>query len=121
MKKLFNQTLTNNSIRSFIVASAIGFIVLQSTQVFADDRHDRRDRDNKPEIVALKSAIQAGELLNIKDVADLATKAVPGHITSIELDHEHNVTAYEIKILDTNGTRRKLEINAKTGEILSTY
>ncbi|SET03341.1 PepSY domain-containing protein [Thorsellia anophelis] len=76
------------------------------------------DYDEMPYV---QSAIAAGEVLSINEIATIANKAIPGHISGIELDYEYNILAYEVKIITPNGAKRKLDINAKTGEILSRF
>lgn len=76
------------------------------------------DHDEMPYI---QSAIAAGEVLTVNQVADIANKAVAGHITGIELDYEYHILAYEVKIIEPNGRKRRIDINAKTGEILSRF
>ncbi len=63
-------------------------------------------------------AVQSGQVLPLAKVLALIEKAHPGQVLEVELEHEKQQWQYEIKILQPDGRLMKLQINARTGEIL---
>jgi uncharacterized membrane protein YkoI len=72
-----------------------------------DHSHDRARR-----------AREAGEILTIVQIYDLARKAVPGRVLEAELEREHGRWIYELKILDPAGRVYELKLDAATGAVL---
>ncbi len=62
--------------------------------------------------------LQSGDILPLEKILIISRKLVHGRILEVELEHEHGLLIYELKILDKKGIVWKIEINAKTGSIL---
>ncbi|MFC0180543.1 PepSY domain-containing protein [Thorsellia kenyensis] len=114
---LNNKQSSRLSLRAIVLALSVVFLAGQSQMAMAKDRDGRGRNDH----AIITEEVKGGQLLNVKKIAEIAEKEIPGHITDIDLDHDYNILAYEVKLIDTSGVRRKLEINAKTGEIISRY
>ena len=50
--------------------------------------------------------------------AAIAQKAVPGRVTSTELDREDGYTVWEVKITDRTGVHHEVTIDAASGKII---
>ena len=62
--------------------------------------------------------LQSGDILPLEKILIISRKLVQGRILEVELEHEHGLLIYELKILDKRGIVWKIEINATTGTIL---
>ncbi|GAA0520472.1 PepSY domain-containing protein [Pigmentiphaga sp. GD03639] len=78
----------------------------------ARDDRCRRDQD------CAREALVHGEIRPLSDVLGVVRDKVPGDIIEIELDREDGIWVYEVKVLPPSGRRKKLEIDARTLEIL---
>lgn len=58
-------------------------------------------------------------LLTIEEVETIALKTVDGNVTKIELDREKSSDVYEVEV-KSDGVEYDLDIDAKTGKVLST-
>lgn len=74
---------------------------------WASSDHDRARR-----------ALEAGQILPLKDILARAETEFPGHLVEAELEDEDGALVYELKILTTGGRVMKLYYDARTGELL---
>ena len=79
---------------------------------------------NKPESEradqrAASLALARHEILPLVRVLEIATARVPGDVIKIKLEKKTFGFQYEVKVLAANGRLREIEIDAKTGKILS--
>jgi hypothetical protein len=65
-----------------------------------------------------RAAVQAGKVLPLKTVLERLAREQPGQVLEVELDEEDGRWLYEIKLLQGDGRRLRLEIDAATGELL---
>ena len=72
-----------------------------------DDDHDRARR-----------AVLAGEILPLGRVLDRVERDFGGEMIEAELDTHHGQPVYEIKLIDRDGTMRKLIYDARDGTLL---
>ena len=63
-------------------------------------------------------AVQSGQVLPLAKVLALIEKAHPGQVLEVELEHEKQQWQYEIKLLQPDGRLMKLQVDARTGEVL---
>jgi len=61
---------------------------------------------------------QAGEILPLETILKTARQHHDGKVIGVELEREHNILIYEIKILDDNGELWEIKVNAKDGRLL---
>lgn len=78
----------------------------------ADSDHDRA-----------RQALTAGEVLPLATILERVEREHAGKVLDVELDRDkdHGVVrwVYKIKVLAPSGTRLKLQIDAKSGELIS--
>lgn len=67
----------------------------------------------------VRRAMEAGEILPLRDILGRAEAAFPGQFIEAELEHEEGRPIYEIKLLAADGRLLKLEYDARNGELLS--
>jgi uncharacterized membrane protein YkoI len=67
---------------------------------------------------AARRAVERGEIRPLNEILPSLRERVPGEIVGVELDREHGIWVYEIKVLDPGGRRTKVYVDARTGEIL---
>lgn len=63
-------------------------------------------------------AVQGGQVLPLRSVLERLEREHPGQVLEVELEDEDGRWVYEIKLLQSGGQRIKLELDAKTGEVL---
>ncbi len=91
-------------VQQFILVSAL---ILMPMTSFADSDHERA-----------RKAVQSGQILPLKEILQKVSKDHPGQVLEVELDQEKGVWVYEIKQLTSTGSIVKLEVDAKTGQVL---
>lgn len=78
-----------------------------------------KDKDDIAEQKAASEALARGDILPIIRVLGIATAQVPGDVLKVKLEREKFGFKYEVKILARNGRVREVELDARTGKILS--
>ena len=63
-------------------------------------------------------AVQAGEVMPLRGVLERLEREHPGQVLEVELEHEKQQWQYEIKLLQPDGRLMKLQVDARTGEVL---
>lgn len=83
-----------------------------ATAAFADD--DARDQE------IARRALLEGRIRSLSEITALVKPRLPGSILAVELEIEdHGAIAYEFKVLDSSGRLLEVDVDAKTGKILS--
>lgn len=75
-------------------------------------RADERDHDRA------RAALQAGEVLPLGAVLQRVARSHPGDVLEVELEREQGRWIYELKLLQPGGGLLKLEVDARSGEVL---
>ncbi|MDL5034688.1 PepSY domain-containing protein [Pelomonas sp. APW6] len=79
----------------------------------ADEHRDHgRDHDRA------RAALQAGEILSLQQVLARVQPRYPGEVLAVELEREDGRWIYELKLLQTGGRLLRLDVDAKTAEVL---
>jgi len=56
--------------------------------------------------------------ISLQKAVDIAIAKVPVKAYEVELEKEDGRAVYEVKIIDTSNEKRKVHVDAKTGDIL---
>lgn len=72
-----------------------------------EDDHDRALR-----------AVQAGQVMPLPQVLDRLARTHPGQVLEVELEEKRGAWLYEIRLLQPDGRRVKLEVDARSGDLL---
>lgn len=56
--------------------------------------------------------------ISIEDAMSIATEQIPGEVVKVGLDTENGVLIYEVEIVNAQGIKYEVEIDAQTGSIL---
>ncbi len=80
---------------------------LATTGAWADSDHDRA-----------RDAVQAGQVLPLKTVLERLEREHPGQVLEVELELDDGRWIYEVKLLQSGGRLVKLELDARSGEVL---
>jgi uncharacterized membrane protein YkoI len=75
-------------------------------------RADEGDHDRA------RAALQAGEVLPLATVLQRVAQGHPGDVLEVKLEREHGRWVYELKLLQRGGALLKLQVDARTGEVL---
>ena len=65
-----------------------------------------------------RAPLPAGEVLPLADVLRRVAQTHPGDVLEVELEREHGRWIYELKLLQPGGALLKLEVDARTGQVL---
>lgn len=66
-----------------------------------------------------RRAVQAGEVLPLREVLARVEVDHPGQVMELELEREDGMWLYEIKILQPGGFLIELEVDARDGRVLA--
>ncbi len=93
-----------------LVPSLVLSLVLASPGALADRQGDDHER--------ARAAVRAGEIMPLAELLERLQRGHPGKVLEIELEREEGRWIYEIKLLQSNGRLLKLELDARTAELL---
>jgi uncharacterized membrane protein YkoI len=93
-----------------VLASLLLGVTLAAAQ--AGDRGDHE---------RARAAVQAGEVLPLSTVLERLQRTHPGQVLALELDQEDGRWIYEIKLLQSDGQLLKLDIDARSAEVLTIH
>jgi uncharacterized membrane protein YkoI len=96
---------------SFIFISIL--LVLLPGSAWADD--ESSEHENADEVY---KGTQSGEILPLRDILVAVRKMFEGEVIETKFERLGGVPVYEIYILDKNGNRIELYVNARTGGLI---
>jgi hypothetical protein len=73
---------------------------------------------SEPDQDRARAALQAGEILPLNTILAKLAQTQPGQVLEVELERKDGRWLYEIKLLQPGGGLRKLELDARSGEVL---
>ncbi len=65
-----------------------------------------------------RAALQAGEVLPLPQLLERVAREQPGQVLAVELERDDGRWIYELKLLDPAGRLVKLEVDARSAELL---
>ena len=98
--------------KNFLAGMFCTALLFVASVVVGGDDKDAREHD------AIRGALQRGEVLPLAKILTIAQEKVPGDVIEVELETEHGVLLYEIKVLTQSGRVREVKIDARTGSVL---
>jgi uncharacterized membrane protein YkoI len=91
-----------------VVLSGLLWVGLAFPRAWAgDDDHERA-----------RAAVQAGEVLPLPTVLERLKRSHPGQVLELELERDDGRWIYEVRLLQADGQLLKLELDARTAEVL---
>ncbi|MPN59964.1 hypothetical protein SDC9_207687 [bioreactor metagenome] len=91
-------------LRVILLSACIGIAPVQ-----ADSRQDHE---------IARRALEAGEILSLRQVLERIEREHHGQVLEVELEHEDQRWIYEVKMLRRDGGINKLIIDARDGRVL---
>lgn len=91
------------------LSALTALLLMGSSAAWASDKADQ-DR-------ALQ-AVQNGEILPLRTVLERLEKELPGQVLEVELERKQTQWVYEVKLLQRDGRRVKLLLDARDASIL---
>lgn len=91
-----------------LAAALLGIAALSVAPVRADDDDHERAR----------RAVEAGQILPLRDVLARLERTYPGRVLEVELERDDGLWIYEVKLLQADGRLLKLKLDAKTAAVL---
>jgi uncharacterized membrane protein YkoI len=92
--------------------------ILATLAVCAAVGHGNALASDKGDHERALQAVQSGQVLPLAKVLALVEKAHPGQVLEVELENHKQQWQYEIKLLQPDGRLMKLQVDARTGEVL---
>jgi len=93
--------------------------VLASVHADGEREHEHGgQRDHQRDHDRARAALQAGEVMPLQKVLDQVQRSHPGEVLEVELEHEGGRWVYELKLLQTGGRLIRLDVDAKTAQVL---
>ena len=105
-----NTTLTNGPWAAWAILATLA--------VCAAVGHGNALASDKGDHERALQAVQSGQVLPLAKVLALVEKAHPGQVLEVELENYKQQWHYEIKLLQPDGRLMKLQVDARTGEVL---
>ena len=65
-----------------------------------------------------RAAVQAGEILPLTVLLERLQRTYPGQVLELELEREDGRWIYEVRLLQPNGQLLRLELDARTAQVL---
>lgn len=65
-----------------------------------------------------RAALKAGEVLPLADILARVAVSHPGQVLELELERDHGVWMYELKLLQSDGLLVKLKVDARDGSVV---
>lgn len=93
-----------------ILAILMTTLALTAGYAYADDTNDHDQA---------RHALESGQILPLKSILEKIEPVYPGQVLGVELERSHGKWIYEIKLLQKDGMKIKLKINAADGTVLS--
>lgn len=76
--------------------------------------HGRGDHDRA------RDALAAGEVMPLETVLDHLQRTLPGRVLDVELEREDGRWVYQVKLMRPGGRLTRVELDARTAEVLRT-
>lgn len=94
--------------RYLLLLLSVVILALDSRAAVADEPDHERAR----------AALARGEILPIIEILRAASAEVAGDVLEVELEREHGVWVYEVTIIDADGRRREVLLDAADARVL---
>ncbi|MEO8544133.1 MAG: PepSY domain-containing protein [Burkholderiaceae bacterium] len=65
-----------------------------------------------------RAALQAGEVLPLTEILARVARTHPGQVLEVDLERDHGVWIYELKLLQSDGLLVKLKVDARDGTVV---
>lgn len=94
---------------AFVTFVALMACSLPAQTVLASGKHDHE---------RAREALQSGQILPLRTVLEKLEREHPGKVLEVELEQEHEVWIYEVKLLQSDGQLVKFKLDARTAVVL---
>jgi len=95
-----------------IIATLLGVVGFCHVSLADDDDRHRRDHD------LARQALERGEVMPLEAVLAEVRRTISGELVGVELEHEHGVWLYEIKMIMPGGGLTEVKVDARNGRIV---
>jgi uncharacterized membrane protein YkoI len=89
------------------LTAGLALLAAAPARAHGDEDHDRA-----------RAALRAGEVLPLATLLERLRRSHPGEVLGVELERDDGRWRYEIKLLQPDGQLRRLELDARSGELL---
>ena len=98
------------------VGLVVAMLALPAASGWAGEhgRHGGRDDHERA-----REAVTSGQVLPLRTVLERLEKEFPGQVLEVELEPQDEGWVYEVRLLQADGLLRKVRLDARTAEVLS--
>ena len=97
---------------SFSLLRVLSGLCLSWALAWPAGADDSRDHERA------RAALQAGEVMPLQTLLEGVQRRHPGDVLEVELEREQGRWVYELKLLQRGGQVLRLDVDARTGDIL---
>jgi uncharacterized membrane protein YkoI len=83
--------------------------LLASPNAFAKDDDSRRE---------IHQGIKQGDIKSLSDILVISKDKVVGEVIEAEIDRKGGKWLYELEVIDPEGLKSKVKVDAKTGDVV---
>ncbi|MDP3084439.1 MAG: PepSY domain-containing protein [Rubrivivax sp.] len=74
--------------------------------------------DSRPDHERARAAVRAGEVMALPQLLEQLQRSHPGQVLELELERDDGRWIYEVKLLQADGRLLKIELDARTAQVL---
>ncbi|NVN88473.1 MAG: PepSY domain-containing protein [Rhodopseudomonas sp.] len=82
------------------------------------DRHDRHVERSDHD--AVRAAVERGQIKPLAELLAMVKDKLPGEITGVEIERQHDRWLYEFRVIDKAGRLLEVYVDANSGDIQRT-
>lgn len=97
-------------LRPAVLCAALALVIGASTAAARESPDADQDR--------ARAAVRAGEAMPLSALLERVQRSHPGQVLRVELEHDDGRWIYELRVLQADGRLLKLEVDARSGEVL---
>ncbi|MCU0816230.1 MAG: PepSY domain-containing protein [Cypionkella sp.] len=72
-----------------------------------------------PDFELAEEAVKQGKILPLATILDRVAAVQPGQVIEVELEDDDGIQLYEVELITPDGRLLEVELDARTGDILS--
>jgi uncharacterized membrane protein YkoI len=95
---------------SLVLAAAVAGLAVTA--------HAGESKKGPSEQEEARAALLRHEILPLSQILRITAQRLPGDVLKVEIERDHGVLIYELKVLARTGRIREIKLDARTGAVL---
>ncbi|MBT3071965.1 PepSY domain-containing protein [Rhodomicrobium sp. Az07] len=96
-------------------SAAVAFSVVTAAAMLASPTTFAKDDDSRSEI---RQGLKQGDIKSLSEILLISKDKVVGEVIEAEIDRKGGKWIYELEVLDPEGLKSKVKVDAKTGDVM---